>query len=74
MKQGREVDSHPLKLKVSILYKCVITITSGDENHLCGASLHKSHKISLNAHMGLVPQQLGLRSYMYHDSENITDC
>ena len=23
--------------------------TSGDENHLCGASLHESHKISLNA-------------------------
>ena len=25
-------------------------ITSGDENHLCGASLRKSHKISLKAH------------------------
>ena len=24
--------------------------TSGDENHLCGASLRKSHKISLKAH------------------------
>ena len=25
-------------------------ITSGDENHLCGASLRKGHKISLKAH------------------------
>ena len=25
-------------------------ITSGDENHLCGASLCESHKISLKAH------------------------
>ena len=24
--------------------------TSGDENHLCGASLRESHKISLKAH------------------------
>ena len=24
--------------------------TSGDENHLCGASLRKGHKISLKAH------------------------
>ena len=24
--------------------------TSGDENHLCGASLRQSHKISLKAH------------------------
>ena len=35
--------------------------TSADENHLCGASLCKSNKISLkatgmHAHMGLVPQ------------------
>ena len=28
----------------------VYLITSGDENHLCGASLCESHKISLKAH------------------------
>ena len=31
--------------KVSVKFN-----TSGDENHLCRASLHKSHKISLKAH------------------------
>ena len=28
-------------------------ITSGDENHLCGASLRKNHKIPLQNGMGL---------------------
>ena len=30
--------------------QCSYMITSGDENHLCGASLRRSHKISLKAH------------------------
>ena len=30
-----------------VIILCIyIIITSGDENHLCGASLRKSHKIS----------------------------
>ena len=34
-------------------------ITSGDENHLCGASLRKSHKISLKAHRHAYAQWVG---------------
>ena len=30
--------------------KDFLQYTSGDENHLCRASLHESHKISLKAH------------------------
>ena len=45
------------KAPVSSLCACMIVdivtrfsiITSGDENHLCGASLRESHKISLKA-------------------------
>ena len=37
------VCKHPIRCT------CIFT-TSGDENNLCGASLRKSHKISLKAH------------------------
>ena len=41
--------STPQKLSAT---RYIVTITSCDENHLCRASLHKSHKlkISLKAH------------------------
>ena len=39
-----------IRIYIYILARVYTLDTSGDENHLCGASLRKSHKISLKAH------------------------
>ena len=41
---------HNLHNYTSLDYIYTLCITSGDENHLCGASLRESHKISSKAH------------------------
>ena len=38
-----------------------IILTSGDENHLCGASLRENHKISLKAHRHACTHGVGTR-------------
>ena len=67
------------------LHKILQVITSGDENHLCGASLRENHKISLKAqkHGASTPNYssmsvtawvvvayLGLRSYQHRYHES----
>ena len=40
-----------LRILVTLVHDSMeYNVTSGDENHLCGVSLRKSHKISLKAH------------------------
>ena len=51
--------------------------TRGDENHLCGASLRKSHKISLKAHRHVCVHGVCTpiaRPEKLPDSESIIDC
>ena len=44
------VDHNQDRVYCSPLKSQGVLITNGDENHLCRASLRKSHKISLKAH------------------------